>query len=405
MTKSFVLGFCKLGFNWALDIGAWDFLQKILFKNHRSDLMFRFSNIFLHLKRLDWKLFLTIFALAAISLLAIYSSCTVKGDFSNFYKQAGFFGVGFLLAIVLSFLDWRVFRENSYFILLLYFLCILLLIGVFFFAGEIRGTKSWYKIGEFSFDPVELTKFVLAMLLAKYFSKRHIEMYKIQHIFLSGFYAAIPVVLAALQPNIGSASLLLIVWLGILVISGIKIKHFLLICLGLVLAVVLGWNFFIHDYQKARITSFLFPQADPFGASWSQKQAGIAIGSGGLLGQGWLNGSQTHHGFLPEPQTDFIFSALAEEFGLAGVAVLILLFAYLFWRVLKIAIQAESNFARLFVFGFAIIIFAQMFINIAMNLGMAPIVGISLPFVSYGGSNLLFIFASLGIIQSIKASS
>ncbi|MFA7715199.1 MAG: FtsW/RodA/SpoVE family cell cycle protein, partial [Candidatus Paceibacterota bacterium] len=120
----------------------------------------------MHLKKLDWKLFLVVLALAAISLLAIYSSCTVKGNFNNFYKQAAFLGTGFLLAIFLSFLDWRVFRENSYFILLLYFLCVLLLIGVFFFAGEIRGTKSWYKIGEFSFDPVELTKFVLAMLLA-----------------------------------------------------------------------------------------------------------------------------------------------------------------------------------------------------------------------------------------------
>jgi rod shape determining protein RodA len=367
--------------------------------------MFKISNIFLHLKRLDWKLFLVILALAAISLLALYSSCAVKGNFANFYKQASFFGIGFLLAVILSFLDWRIFRENSFLILLFYFLCVLLLIGVFFFAGEIRGTKSWYKIGEFSFDPVELAKFVLAMLLAKYFSKRHVEMYKIRHIFLSGFYAAVPVALVALQPNIGSASLLLIVWLGILIISGVKIKHFLLICLGLVLAAVLGWNFFLHDYQKDRITSFLFPQADPFGASWSQQQAKVAVGSGGIFGQGWLNGSQTHHGFLPEPQTDFIFSALAEEFGLAGVAVLILLFAYFFWRILKIAMQAESNFARLFVFGFAIIIFAQMFINIAMNLGIAPIVGISLPFVSYGGSNLLFIFASLGIIQSIKASS
>lgn len=367
--------------------------------------MFNFPNIFFHLKRLDWRIFLAVFGLAAISLFSLYSSCSAAGDFGNFYKQAGFFGVGFLLAVAISFFDWRIFRENSSLILFLYFISVLLLIGVFFFADEIRGTKSWYKVGGLSFDPVEMTKFVLIMLLAKYFSKRHIEMYKIQHIFLSGFYAAVPAILIALQPNIGSASLLLIVWLGILIISGIKIKHFLFICAGLFLASLISWGFFLHDYQKERIISFVFPQADPFGASWSRKQTEIAVGSGGLFGQGWLQGSQTHHGFLPEPQTDFIFSAIAEEFGLAGSAALILLFAYLFWRILKIAAKADSNFAKLFISGFIIIIFSQIFINIAMNLGMAPIVGISLPFISYGGSNLLFIFASLGIIQSIKTLS
>jgi len=230
-------------------------------------------------------------------------------------------------------------------------------------------------------------------------------MYKIQHIFLSGFYALLPVALVFIQPNIGSASLLLVAWLGILLVSGVKTRHFLLICLAIIFVATVGWNFFLHDYQKARITSFMLPQADPFGASWSQKQAQIAIGSGGLFGQGWMNGSQTHHGFLTEPQTDFIFSAFAEEFGLAGVAVLTVLFALLFWRIFKIALQSDSNFASLFASGFAVIIFAQMSINMAMNLGIAPVVGISLPFVSSGGSNLLFIFSSLGILQSIKASS
>jgi rod shape determining protein RodA len=367
--------------------------------------MFRFSNIFIHLKRLDWKLVLVVLGLAAVSLAALYSSCSVRGDFSNFYKQAIFFASGFFLMIILSFLDWRVFKENSFLILFLYFLCILLLIGVFFFAPEIRGTRSWYKIGELSFDPIDLTKLVLVLLLAKYFSRRHVEMYKIQHIFLSGFYALLPVALVFIQPNIGSASLLLVAWLGILLISGVKTRHFLLICLAIIFVATVGWNFFLHDYQKARITSFMLPQADPFGASWSQKQAQIAIGSGGLFGQGWMNGSQTHHGFLTEPQTDFIFSAFAEEFGLAGVAVLTVLFALLFWRIFKIALQSDSNFASLFASGFAVIIFAQMSINMAMNLGIAPVVGISLPFVSSGGSNLLFIFSSLGILQSIKASS
>ena len=367
--------------------------------------MFKFSNIFLHLKKLDWKLVLILLALSAISLLCLYSSCSAQDNFANFYKQVFFIGSGFLLMFCLSFLDWRIFRENSFLILALYFVCILLLVGLFFFTSEIRGTETWYKIGVFSFDPIEPTKLVLILLLAKYFSKRHVEMYKIQHIFLSGFYALIPVVLVAVQPNMGSAALLLVVWLGILLVSGVKVRHFLLICFSLMIVAVLGWNVFLQDYQKSRITSFLLPRSDPFGASWSQKQADIAIGSGQLIGQGWQNGSQTRHGFLPEPQTDFIFSAFAEEFGLLGVAVLSVLFVMFFWRVISFALNAGSNFASLFAMGFAIIVFAQMFINMAMNMGLAPIVGLPLPFISYGGSNLLFLFASLGILQSVKASS
>lgn len=367
--------------------------------------MSRFSNIFLHLKRLDWKLILAIFGLAAFSLASLYSSCSAKGDFSNFYKQSVFLSLGFLLMIGLSFLDWRVFKENSFLILSLYFFCILLLIGVFFFAEEIRGTRSWYKIGGLSFDPIDLTKLVLVLLLAKYFSRRHVEMYKIQHIFLSGLYVVLPVALVFIQPNIGSAAMLFVAWLGILLVSGVKLKHFLFICLAVAIVAGAGWSFFLQDYQRSRIISFVFPQEDPFGASWSQQQSQIAIGAGGLLGRGWMSGSQTHHGFLTEPQTDFIFSAIAEEFGLAGVSVMIFLFILFFWRIFKIALQSGSNFVGLFASGFAVIVFAQMSINMAMNLGMAPIVGISLPLVSYGGSNLLFIFASLGILQSVKASS
>ena len=298
------------------------------------------KSLIIHLKKLDWILIICALLLVGIGLLSIYSSSLGKGDFLNFKKQLIFFGIGFFLMISLSFLDWRTFREDPYLILILYFLCLLLLAGLFFFAPEIRGAKSWYKMGPVSFDPIEFTKIVLIILLAKYFSMRHIEMYRIRHILLSGFYVLIPASLVFFQPDLGSCLILVLLWVGILIISGIKIRHFLILILCFLLIFIFGWNFVLKDYQKARIISFFTPGIEPLGISWSQNQAKIAIGAGGLFGQGIGQGSQTQYGFLPEPQTDFIFAAIAEEMGLLGVSVLLFLFSILIWRIIKIAISS-----------------------------------------------------------------
>jgi len=303
---------------------------------------------------------------------------------------------------VLSFLDWRIFRESSHLVLILYFISLVGLIGLFFFAPAIRGVKSWYKIGAFSLDPIEFVKIILIIVLAKYFSTRHIEVYRIRHLFLSGFYVLLPSLLAFFQPDLGSVLILLAIWLGVLIVSGIKLRHFLFLTLCGLLIFVLAWTFILKDYQKERILSFVFPNIDPLGASWSQNQAKIAIGSGGLLGQGLAKGSQTHYGFLPEPQNDFIFSALAEETGLLGIFALFLLFSIIMWRIFKIMALSQSNFPRLFSTGFGIVLVAQIFIHIGMNLGILPIIGISLPFASYGGSGLVANLMGLGIILNIK---
>jgi len=354
-----------------------------------------------HLKKLDWILIAAAILLVGFGLLSLYSSSVSKGDFLNFKKQLIFFGIGFFLMLIFSFFDWRAFRENPYLILTLYFFCLIGLIGLFFFAEAIRGAKGWYKVGPISLDPIEFTKIVLIILLAKYFSMRHIEMYRVRHILLSGFYVLLPAVLIFLQPNLGSAIILIAVWLGILIISGIKLRHFLILVLCFLLILILSWNTVLKDYQKERILSFFYP-IEPLGISWSQNQAKIAIGSGGLFGQGMGKGSQTQYGFLPEPQTDFIFSAIAEETGLIGVGILLLLFSILIWRIMKIAISAQSNFPRLFASGLSILLISQIFIHIGMNLGILPIIGISLPLISYGGSNLITTFIGLGILQSIK---
>lgn len=355
-----------------------------------------------HFRKFDWILVISALLLVGIGLLSIYSISLGKGDFLNFKKQIIFLGIGFILMLFLSFFDWRAFQENPYFILVLYFLCVISLLGLFFFVPEIRGVKSWYKIGPFSFDPIGLTMLILTVLLAKFFSMRHAEMYRLSHIFLSGLYVIFPFILISYQPNLGSALILVALWLGILVISGIKLKHFLILVLCGLLLLILSWSFLLKEYQKERIISFLAPQIEPLGMSWSQTQAKIAIGSGGIFGQGIGKGSQTQYGFLPESHTDFIFAAISEEFGLIGVAVLLLLFTVLIWRIMKIAISTHTNFPRLFASGFTIVLISQIFIHIGMNLGILPVIGIPLPLVSYGGSSLIAIFIGLGILQSIK---
>jgi len=358
--------------------------------------------ILIHLKKIDWILFIVTFLLVAMGLLSIYSSSISKDNFSNFQKQIIFFIVGVFLMFLLSSFDWRILKENSYLILFLYFFCILSLLGLFFFAPEIRQVRSWYRIGPISIDPVEFTKLVIIILFAKYFSKRHAEMYNVKHVLVSSLYLLIPFILVFLQPNLGSALILVFLWLGILIISGIKIRHFLIICLVGLLILILVWNLFLKDYQKKRILSFFRPKMEPIGIGWSQNQSKIAIGSGGPFGQGIFKGSQTHYGFLPEPQTDFIFAAISEETGFVGVVILLFLFSLLIWRIIKIAFSSESNFAKLFSSGLAIILISQIFINIGMNLGLLPIIGVSLPLVSYGGSGLIMTFVAFGILQSIK---
>ncbi len=359
-------------------------------------------NLFSHFKKLDWLLIVTTVLLVAVGLVSIYSSSLGKEDFSNFRKQIIFFGIGFLLMFIISFFDYRILRNDPYLILILYFFCLLALLGLFFFAPEIRGARGWYKFGSVSFDPIEPTKILLIILLARYFSIRHIEMYQTKHILISGIYVFLPACLIFFQPDLGSVLILLALWAGILLISGIKLRHFLILVLCGFLVLVMSWFWVLKDYQKQRIMSFINPQIDPQGISWSVNQSKIAIGSGGLLGQGFGKGSQTQYGFLTEPQTDFIFASIAEEFGLLGVFILFLLFSFFIWRIFRIGLYASNNFSRFFSIGFAVLIFSQVFINIGVNLGILPIIGISLPLVSYGGSSLLMIFIGLGVLQSIK---
>ena len=357
--------------------------------------------IYKHFRSLDWILIGTAVFLTFLGILSIYSSSFRDGNFLNFKKQIIFSLIGIFLMFITSFFGYRIFKNNPYLILIFYFISLVFLIGVLFLGPTIRGTKSWYKIGQISIQPIEFTKIVLIILFAKYFSMRHVEMYKVSHILLSGFYLILPVFLIFFQPDLGSVLILVLIWLGILFVSGIKLRHFLLLSLCFLLILILGWNSLLKDYQKERIVSF-FVTPDPLGASWSQEQAKIAIGSGGLTGKGLKKGSQTQLSFLPESQTDFIFAAISEEMGFLTILFLFSLYFLILFRAIKICLKSKFNFSRLLISGIVTLWLAQIFINIGMNLGMLPIIGISLPFVSYGGSGLIANYFLLGILQSIK---
>jgi rod shape determining protein RodA len=359
-------------------------------------------NFFVHIKRLDWIVVGTSIALCAIGLVSLYSSSIAREDFGNFQKQIVFLGIGLCAMLFVSLVDYRLVQNNPYFLLTLYLLGVIALFGLFFFAPTIRGIQGWYRIGGISVDPIEFVKLVLALLLAKYFAWRHVELYRFRHILFTGIYVGIPVLLIARQPDLGSASILVMLWIVTLFVAGIKPRHiFIMIMVG-TLAMSGIWAFGLQEYQKNRVVSFLEPELDPLGIGWSQHQSKIAIGNGGLFGQGLGKGTQTQYGFLSEPQTDFIFAAIAEEFGFAAIVLVFLLFLVLLWRILKIGKDSGNNFTRLFTAGIATIFIAHTFVNVGMNLGLLPIVGLPLPLVSYGGSSLILTYIGLGVLQSIK---
>lgn len=352
------------------------------------------------LKHIDWILTAAVFLLTALGLFAMYSAGNSGAAYFERQLLWLFFGLAFMIA--LSFFDYRILKNYSYPIVALYALAIFLLVGLFFFGSQIRGSVSWFQIGHLSFQPVESVKIILLIALAKYFSARHVEIYQWRHVVVSGLYAALPAGLVLVQPDFGSAAIIFFIWFGVMLAVGIKPKQLAVLALAVSMVAWVGWSYLLKDYQQERVLSFIAPQSDPLGAGYNMLQSTIAVGSGGLWGKGLGRGTQSQLNFLPEQHTDFIFAAVAEEWGFLGVLFLVALFITIFWRLLNAALLAGNNFAKLFISGFLILILAHSAINVGMNMGLLPITGISLPFVSYGGSNLLANFLALGLIQSIR---
>ncbi len=265
---------------------------------------------------------------------------------------------------------------------------------------EIKGASSWFELGLFSFEPVEPLKIILILVLAKYFSRRHIEIGNIKHIIVSGFYAFLPAGLVFLQPDLGSALVIGSLWLAMILASGVSKKHLLFLVLAAAVLSSFLWLYALEPYQRSRLYSFFDPYLDPRGAGYQTIQTTIAVGAGGLWGRGIGFGTQSRLEFLPEHQTDFIFAAFAEEWGFVGALLLFFFFSVIVWRVARIGSRAGGNFERLYSVGLNTLLVTQFFIHVGMNIGVLPITGLPMPFMSYGGSFLITIFAALGILMS-----
>lgn len=335
--------------------------------------------------------------LATCSLVMIYSA---RPDF--FWQQLIWFVLGLITIFLFAQVDWRPLINYRKVIFGIYFFAITLLIITYFFAPVIRNTRSWLVFGPVQFQTSEFAKLGLIILFSYFFAHRHVGIAHWYNLLIPFFYFLIPTALVLLQPDTGSVLILFGLWIGYLFVSGIKKKHILI---GLIILIILGfwgWSSFLKDYQRERIIGLFNPDYDPLGVNYSTIQSKIAIGSAGFLGKGFKQGTQVQLGFLPEPITDFIFAAFAEEWGLLGIFLVLIAFGLLIFRIIRVGLISENNFAKLFCLGTIIIFTLHFIFNVGSNIGLLPVIGLPFPFFSYGGSGLLVNAMAIGTIQSFR---
>ncbi len=358
------------------------------------------NTVLLQLRRLDWALIASILFITLIGLLSLYSIGAQDNHFF-FKRQVLWVAIGLLTMGIVSFFDYRLWRTASFAVMLFYLAATALLIVLLVVAPRIRGITAWFRFGSVNFAPVELMKIAVIILLAKYFSQRHVDLYRLRHLVISGVYVGIPAFLVLLQPDFGSLIALAGVWCTVILLAGIRRREFFILLAGGAFLATSLWTFALHDYQRTRVLVFLNPREDPLGSGYQAIQAQIAVGAGGLRGSGLGQGSQVQYRFLPEAKTDFMFAAVAEEWGFLGVVGLLGACAYMFWRMMQTGLRAGNNFARLYVGGLVASLFLNVVIHTGMNMGLFPITGIPFPFLSYGGSSMLAYFLAVGVLQNI----
>ena len=346
----------------------------------------------------DFQLLLLILALGIISILAMYSS--EMGNFSYHTQNHLYrFSIFFLFFIIISFFKIEFWYKFAY---PFYFIVLILLFGVDLFGVTASGSKRWISLFFINLQPSELMKVSLIVFLARYYNKiPTTNVNNLKYIFIPFLSFMIPAFLVASQPDLGTAVLIAISGLIVIWLTGFKIKYFLYSFFFSICLIPIGISF-LQPYQKTRILTFLNPERDPLGAGYQIIQSKIAVGSGGIFGKGFLQGSQSYLDYLPEKQTDFIFTLFSEEFGFIGSLILLTIYALIIYRIAVIGSESRNNFARLFCFGFAAAFFVYVTVNMAMVLGLLPIVGAPLPIMSYGGSSMLSIMIGLGIVMSCK---
>ncbi len=343
--------------------------------------------------------------LMLIGLAAIYSATlelSIEGAKMVFYRQLIWFVLGIATLLIVSNINFRRFYEIAY---PLYGLSLVFLVIVLIKGREISGAQRWLELGEFNFQPSELSKFAVILLLSRYLSHKRFYFNKFdrayQELIVPFIFVSLPMGLIFLQPDLGTSVLIFIIFLTVLFLSDLGLRYFLSF-LGIILgALPFLWHF-LKDYQRDRLLVFLNPNIDPLGAGYTIIQSKIAIGSGIFLGKGWLSGTQNQLNFLPERHTDFIFSVIGEEWGFLGALALLVLYYFLINDAIKIVRQSKDRFGSFLAAGIVSLLTFQALINILMTLGIFPVVGLSLPFISYGGSSLVIFCFLIGILLSIN---
>lgn len=350
---------------------------------------------------IDWLLFFAVLPLLGAGLISMSS---FTGADNYFIKQLIWIIVSLCVFFGLSSIDLSFLKKTRTISIIFGVTCAVLFL-LFIVGGISKGAQSWFKLGIFSIQPADPAKLVLILLLSKYFSRRHIEIAHIRHIIVSGVYAFILFLFILLQPDFGSAIIIFFIWFGMVLVSGISKKHLAIVfTIGLVSFLGL-WNFAFKEYQKERIRNFIHPLANIQGTGYNAYQSTITVGSGQLIGKGIGYGTQSRLHFLPEHQTDFIFAAFSEEWGFVGSSIVLILFGIVIYCILQNALRGASNFELLYGAGVAIFFMSHFTINVGMNLGVLPVTGITVPFMSYGGSHLITEFAALGILMSMRRQS
>ncbi|MEK7580062.1 MAG: rod shape-determining protein RodA [Patescibacteria group bacterium] len=348
----------------------------------------------------DWILFLVILFLIIFGLVIQYSlSLNVPFNIANlFIRQLIFAIIGISFLFLVSSVDFRNLKPLIYFI---YIITNLLLVAVLFFGETIRGAKGWFHYGFINFQPVELAKVAVILVLAYFWGLSKKKEVSIKTIFLSFLIIILPVALILKQPDLGSALVIIGLWLIFLLIVDNNIKHFIALSLIIVILFSVGWFVWLKDYQKTRLMIYLEPGRDPLGKGYQINQSIITVGSGKLFGRGLGFGPQSQLRFLPLSETDFVFATIGEETGFLGAGLVLIFFLVIIRRILKIAKKAYDQFGSLIAIGVSAYIFIQLIINVGMNIGLMPIIGIPLPFLSYGGSSLVSSLLAIGLVESI----
>ncbi len=351
------------------------------------------------LRAMNWFLVALITVTSCIGFVLLYS--VAGGSFDPWAdRQIVRFGIGMLLLLAVALIDIRIWFQLAYPI---YGVSLLLLVAVEFFGRMGKGAERWIDIGPLQLQPSELMKIALILALARFLHGILVEdVSRPTRLFGALLLIALPAVLVLMQPNLGTATILIAVGAGLLFVSGLSWKIIVPVIVLAVAAVPVGWEFVLKDYQKQRVYTFLDPDTDPLGSGYNTLQSKIALGSGGVFGKGFGEGTQSRLNFLPEKQTDFIFTVLGEEFGLFGLMILMGLYLTILTQGVMIALDTRSQFGRLVAMGVCLNFLLYILINTSMSMGLIPVVGIPLPLVSYGGTALITVLLGFGLLLSVQ---